>query len=446
MQCQWLFNGHVLPDSSNQTFRITRCQPKDEGDYSAIVRNDWGSVTSRVARLTVTPLANHLLARVFTNRTNTKLPYRLFVPAQQTTETKLPLVLFLHGAGELGTDNISQLQVQPYCMAYISYSNQVTYPTIFAAPQAHPTWSAAVALSMFSDFLDALISEYPIDTNRISVTGLSLGGYGTWAMLALRPELFAAAVPICGWGDSSAETCRLFAHVPVWDFHAADDGTVEVSGSREMVKTLRQVGGHPIYTEYRSGGHGIWANAYATPGLVEWTSAQRRGRPSKVAPQLVIQAPTTNGFLTTSLTNLDLAGTAVCGETVSQVTWTNTLLRAGNIAQQTDASWAANGVLLKNGATNSVVVLASTVTWAPGLWGATTFSDTLIVRFPPPMVLTIERHQAQVVLTWTGGTPPFDLQSTDAFQNPWNDVRKDVTPPVTLPLTGAASFYRILAR
>ena len=446
-QYQWLFNGWALPDATNQSFRIPRCQPEDEGDYRVIIRNDWGAVTSRVARLTVTPLASHLLARVFTNSTNTKLPYRLFVPAQQAAETKLPLVLFIHGSGELGTDNISQLQVQPYCMAYISYSNQVTYPTFFAAPQGHPTWSASVALAILSDFLDTLISEYPIDTNRISVTGLSLGGYTSWAMLALRPDLFAAAVPICGWGDSSAETCRRFAHVPVWNFHAADDSTVLVSGSREMINMLRQVGGNPIYTEYRSGGHGIWANAYATPGLVEWTLAQSRGQPSKVAPQLVIQTPTSDGSLTTSLTNLDLAGTAVWGqETISQVTWTNMSLRAGGIAQGTDA-WAAHDALLKSGAINSVIILASTITWAPGLGGATTFGDTLMVQFPPPMAMTIEGQSAQVVLNWTGGQPPFDLQSTDDLLNGrWTDVRKDVTPPVSLPVAGAAAFYRVLAR
>lgn len=447
LQYQWLFNGAELSGATNQTFRITRCQPQDEGNYNAIVRNDWGAVTSQVARLTVTPLATHLLARVFTNRNNTPLPYRLFIPTRPTTETKLPLVLFLHGAGELGTDNISQLQVQPYCMAYISYSNQVTYPTFFAAPQAHPSWSASVVLSILSDFLDALISEYSIDTNRISVTGLSLGGYGSWSMLALRPDYFAAGIPICGWGDPSPESCRRFAHVPIWSFHAADDSTVSVSGSRDMINTLRQVGGHPIYTEYRSGGHGIWANAYATPGLVEWTSAQRRGEPSPVAPQLIIQSPTTNGFLTTSLTNLDLGGTAWCGqEPISQVTWTNLLLRSGNLAQGTN-TWTATGVSLKHDDTNSVVILASTVTWAPGLKGGTTFGDTLIVQFPPPIRMIIERQQAQIVLNWTGGQPPFDLQSTDGLlQGPWIDIRKDASPPVALPLSGTAAFYRILAR
>jgi predicted peptidase len=101
--------------------------------------------------------------------------------------------------------------------------------------------------------LAALPTEFSIDMNRIYVTGLSMGGYGVWSLLQQYPAFFAAAVPICGGGYAGLATSM--RHVPVWNFHGANDDIVPVSGSRDMISALRQAGGSPVYTEYARGGH-----------------------------------------------------------------------------------------------------------------------------------------------------------------------------------------------
>jgi predicted esterase len=355
--------------------------------------------------------------------------------------------VFLHGIGERGTDNLSQIQVNPQAMAYVSYSNQVFFPAFFAAPQCpgNRTWNDSIMVPQLGEWLDSLIAEFPIDTNRISVTGLSMGGYGSWALLEARPTFFASALPVCGGGNSSR--CTLFRQVPIWNFHAADDGSVPVSESRNMITALRQAGGTPVYTEYRSGGHGIWANAYATPGLVEWTMAQRPDQPSPVEPRLMITNPTRESTWTTGAAALDLGGSASWGtETITQVSWTNLALRAGGVAQGT-GSWNCDGVRLQANSTNRLVVIASGPSLAPERSGATTFSDTLMVYPVPPIVLQLRPLPAQLVLTWAGGLPPFRIQCAPRLVDAnWTDVQELSGNTVTLPVPPQAEsmFYRVM--
>ena len=115
--------------------------------------------------------------------------------------------------------------------------------------------------------------EYSIDPQRIYLTGLSMGGYGTWDLLARKPDLFAAGVPVCGGGDES--TAEKFAKVPVWVFHGDKDTAVPVGRSRTMVEALKKAGGHPKYTEYAGVGHNPWDKAYADPKLMNWLFKQK---------------------------------------------------------------------------------------------------------------------------------------------------------------------------
>jgi predicted peptidase len=114
----------------------------------------------------------------------------------------------------------------------------------------------------------------PVDARRVYVVGQSLGGYGTWDLIARYPDLFAAAIPLCGGGD----TKRILSarNVPVWAFHGAKDATVPVARSREMVTALRTINSSVRYTEYPNVGHDVWSRAFAEHDLPEWLFAQRR--------------------------------------------------------------------------------------------------------------------------------------------------------------------------
>lgn len=213
-----------------------------------------------------------------------ELPYRLLTPERLEAAKRYPLVLFLHGAGERGTDNEAQLKhgVPEFLQPAVRWK----YPCFLAAPQCPSgqwwtDWSErqqaelpTEPLRMAIELLNRLERDYSIDAARIYVTGLSMGGFGTWDLLWRLPQKFAAAVPICG-GGHVADAPRI-AHVPVWAFHGALDDVVSVSYSRTMIDVLRRAGGQPRYTEYPDVGHDSWTPAYRAPGLFDWLFAQRR--------------------------------------------------------------------------------------------------------------------------------------------------------------------------
>lgn len=219
-----------------------------------------------------------------------KLQYRLLKPKDYDAKKKYPLVIFLHGAGERGDDNEKQLV---HGMNDFASDEVMTrYPAFVIAPQcpAGEIWGGvgigrlakspppadklAPALDATLKTVESLRKEFPIDGKRIYMTGLSMGGYGTWDALAKRTELFAAAAPICGGGDTSQVS--KFKDIPIWAFHGADDKTVPVERSREMIEALKGAGGNPKYTEYPGVGHNSWAQTYADPALYEWLFTQRR--------------------------------------------------------------------------------------------------------------------------------------------------------------------------
>jgi predicted peptidase len=227
-------------------------------------------------------------AAVFEDSAGHKLPYRLLAPAKSKAGAKYPLVIFLHGAGERGTDNKKQLVhgMNDFAADEI----MAKHPAFVVAPQCpegkrwvEVDWTLdshqmpaqpSQPLSSMFELVDTLIKTKPIDTKRIYITGLSMGGFGVWDAVQRRPELFAAAVPICGGGDPLL--AKQIHFVPVWAFHGADDKTVKVSRSREMIEALRNVGEEPKYTEYKGVGHDSWTRTYKDPALYEWLFAQRK--------------------------------------------------------------------------------------------------------------------------------------------------------------------------
>jgi predicted peptidase len=223
-----------------------------------------------------------------THKSDWEMPYRLFRPA---TSRKVPLVLYLHGSGGLGDDNLKQLKFGNIfgTRLWLLPENQQRFPCYVVAPQTDRGWirydfseQPAKELPGFGDgarlaleIVDRLRHEFAIDERRIYVAGNSMGGAGVWNMLANRPNFFAAAVTTCAGvspddGTGSPAT-------PLWDFHGDADEVVPVSSSRDRIAARRKAGGHPIYTEYPGVNHnGATDLGFTEPALPGWVFSQRK--------------------------------------------------------------------------------------------------------------------------------------------------------------------------
>ncbi len=207
-------------------------------------------------------------AEEFTTKLGKSIHYLLYLPTGYQQNASWPLLLFLHGAGERG-DNLDKVTVHGPPMLV---KQGKSFPLIIVSPQCPQGshWSPEDLLEL----LDSLNQKYKVDPNRVYVSGLSMGGYGTWALLALAPDRFAAAIPICGGGNPS--TAAKFSHVPVWVFHGAKDPTVPVKKSADMVDALKQAGSTVKFTVYPEAGHNSWTATYNNPEVWSWLLAQKR--------------------------------------------------------------------------------------------------------------------------------------------------------------------------
>lgn len=216
------------------------------------------------------------------------LPYRLYAPPFAPHGARLPLIVFLHGAGQNGDDNEAQIAYGANgALQLLDAAVRRRIPVLFAAPQ-NPIdyWKPADVMAVIAD----IEARWPVDRRRVYLTGLSSGGTGVWDLLKAYPDRFAAAVPMSGMTELAG--LATIVDVPEWVFHAADDNDTNVEtgyggamvGSRAAVRALRAAGGHPRYTEYAHGPqpatHVIWPRAYATPGLLDWMLRQRLPTPS----------------------------------------------------------------------------------------------------------------------------------------------------------------------
>ncbi len=216
-------------------------------------------------------------------------PYRLLAPAELEPGRRYPLILFLHGAGERGEDNRLQLRHFPERMAAPELRERL--PVFVLAPQCpqgtdwadggrglarggpmSPAPRPALEAALLA--LEEVVRAHPVDLDAIHLTGLSMGGAGTWDLAARRPDLFASAVAICGGGDP-AQAPRL-ADLPLQAWHGADDRLVPPRASREMVEAVRIAGGEVRWTELEGVGHDSWVAAYAAEAAPAWMLARRR--------------------------------------------------------------------------------------------------------------------------------------------------------------------------
>jgi predicted peptidase len=223
------------------------------------------------------------------------LPYRILYPKNYSADKKYPLVLFLHGSGERGRDNEKQLFWG--AGLFLDSAIRERFPAIVVFPQCpqNSFWNA-ITFTKFDDSLrfnfpaskipikpmqmllaltNELVKNTNVDTNRIYVGGMSMGGFATYDILWRKPHFFAAAFPICGGGNP--EQVNLYANkFPIWIFHGSSDPIVPVADSRLMYKTLKAVGADVKYTEYPGVKHDSWKRAFAEPDLLPWLFAQRK--------------------------------------------------------------------------------------------------------------------------------------------------------------------------
>ncbi|MAY75456.1 MAG: phospholipase [Phycisphaerae bacterium] len=182
-----------------------------------------------------------------------------------------PLILFLHGAGERG-DDLEKVKVwgPPKMIA-----EGKSIPAIVVSPQcpSDQWWDSNALLAL----LDKVEQDYRVDKDRVYVTGLSMGGFGTWALGVAAPDRFAALVPVCGGSSGPARLLRRLKDMPIWAFHGADDNVVPMSGTVDAVEAVRDAGGKPRVTIYENEGHGSWRPAYADEEMWAWMFEQRRG-------------------------------------------------------------------------------------------------------------------------------------------------------------------------
>ena len=208
------------------------------------------------------------------NEDEIDLKYLFYLPKDYYNAKKIawPLILFLHGMGERGNDlELVKIHGIPKIV-----KTQKDFPFIAVSPQC-PTeyvWRDKKMLQAVESLILKIIKNYRIDKTRVYVTGLSMGGYGTWALAARRPELFAAAVPICGGGDPA--TVNVLKNLPIWVFHGGLDKVVLPEESEKMVRALEKDGGKVRYTLYPEAYHDSWTETYDNPTLYDWMLSKRK--------------------------------------------------------------------------------------------------------------------------------------------------------------------------
>jgi predicted peptidase len=204
-----------------------------------------------------------------------RLDYLLFLPRRYAERRRWPLILFLHGSGERGDD----LELVKRHGVPRVVEDDPSLPFVAISPQCPAGGRWHLYLKTLGALLDDAAARYAVDPDRICLTGLSMGGYGTWHLAARYPDRFAAIAPICGGGLRSRgfpEKARALRGVPVWAFHGARDANVPVEETQRLVDVLRDCGGDVRLTIYPDAGHDAWTRTYADPRLFEWMLAQRR--------------------------------------------------------------------------------------------------------------------------------------------------------------------------
>jgi len=279
------FGFTLVPDSATHVVTVTENSASTvHVTYSPVKAPQFvrGLLTSGFRTRTM-----HVLGSIY--------DYQIFIPHDYTPSRSWPVILFLHGSGERGSDNVIQMRsgVGPYVQAHAS-----TFPAVVVFPQmpiTGPEGSATPYTITLLDLiattaLDQTLREVQADSSRIYITGLSMGALRLWEIAFARPKLFAAGVPIAGYicghclagdramSDAQADNvvARRLAGLPIWIFHGGIDVTAPVARDRTLVKAFESIGAPVKYTEYPGVGHDAWGRTYQDPAFWDWLFAQHR--------------------------------------------------------------------------------------------------------------------------------------------------------------------------
>lgn len=309
------------------------------------------------------------------------LPYRIHVPAACVSR-RCPLLLFLHGAGETGSNNTAQLGNRANGAFQLAERAQALgQPLIMVAPQTPEWWGNDNPTGGLADLLDDVQREFGYDPARLYVSGLSMGGGGTLGFVQRYDAAAAAAVPVCPAGviSSTIDRDRLW-DTPFWFFHAVNDSTVTVDNSRTSTATLRAGGGDPLYTEFASGNHGIWTASYGVAKLVPWLLAQRWRLPMvATGPQVELSAPSAAPRWYTNAASFNLAGTTPADAQAGVVDYS---FGAVNGTAAGTQSFSAANLAVPPNATTTLRVQATGSSFVANLGGNSSFSRSVRVTHP----------------------------------------------------------------
>jgi predicted peptidase len=204
-----------------------------------------------------------------------EVPYLLYLPKdyQADGEKSFGLMLFLHGRGE--SNGPLSLVAKWGPPRFAARGDEL--PWIIVSPQCprSDNWSSDTQQARLTELLDAVVADYKVNPQRIFLTGLSMGGYGSWTMATRHPERFAAVAPVCGGGKP--EDAEKLKDIPIWVFHGDQDRAVPFQKSVEMVDAIKAAGGEKVlFTTLENIGHNCWSSAYATPELYQWMERQAK--------------------------------------------------------------------------------------------------------------------------------------------------------------------------
>ncbi len=242
-------------------------------------------------------LAQRFRAETYVATTGDTILYRFLEPEGYDPDRQYPLVVCLHGRSGRGRNNVRNIGANRPAQVLSEPDMRTRYPSFLLAPQTPPdrSWGYALDDSTMAGFhrrarggrsmgvpvdepVVALIQDvanrWPVDRNRIYVTGQSMGGAGSWYLAIKHPDLFAAVMPICGF--ASPQYAASLAHVPVWAFHGEVDSGIPARFSRDMVAAITAAGGSPRYTEFEGIGHACMPLVFDDPEVLRWLFAQRR--------------------------------------------------------------------------------------------------------------------------------------------------------------------------
>src|ERR1051325_1331539 len=218
----------------------------------------------------VTTDESRFLARAFAS-----MPCRLLVPRGYDAKKRYPLLVYLHGPGGIGTDNLRQIRGGNGQVLDRFVREQMAFPSFIVVPQSKGDgWADAAQLAKVPEVIAAVQKQYSIDPRRLYIGGQSLGGFATYALVAAHPKLFAAAFVLSGGGDPSKAST--LARVPFWILHGSADRIVPVDTAYKMRDAIRKAGGIARYTEFRGEGHPIWTHFAEENEVVEWLFTQLR--------------------------------------------------------------------------------------------------------------------------------------------------------------------------